>query len=98
MWILIIIGLAGAAATSIWLGFLPPPHATTLIHIRSGGLHVSRGRLQAHAKEHVSEILREAGVSRGFIAITAPSRVAFSRRIPSTVRQRLRNVLLNQWA
>jgi hypothetical protein len=98
MWILIIIGLAGAAAASIWLGFVPPPHAATLIHIRSGGLQVKRGRLQAHAREHVSEILQDAGVSRGFIAITSQNRVAFSRHIPSTVHQRLRNVLLNQWA
>jgi hypothetical protein len=69
-----------------------------VIRIRHQGLHISRGRLRADAREAVSDILRSAGVSRGFIAITAQNRVSFSSRIPSTIHQRLRNVLLNQWA
>jgi hypothetical protein len=97
MWILIIGGLVSVVAASVWLGFLPPPHATTLIRISGGQLQVSRGGLKAHAKLDVSEILHDAGVSHGFIAITRHNRVSFSRRIPATVHQGLRNVLLNQW-
>ena len=86
----------GLALLAIWLGVGAQPYASTLIRIREGAVHVRRGRVQPYAKEHVVEILREAGVSKGFIAVTSENGVAFSRSIPSTVRQRLRNVLLNQ--
>jgi hypothetical protein len=83
---------------AIGLGFVPPPHASTLVYLRGGALDVRRGRLKPHAREHVMDILQEAGVSRGFIAVTSEDRVYFSNRIPAALHQRLRNVLLNQWA
>jgi Protein of unknown function (DUF3634) len=97
-WILVIgsVGLAWLAA--IGLGFVPPPHASTLVYVRNGTLEVRRGRLKPHAREHVTDILHEARVSRGYIAITSENRVYFSNRIPAALHQRLRNVLLNQWA
>ena len=98
MWLIAILCLAGLAFAAMWLGFIPPPHASTLMQIRGGGIRVTRGTIKPHAREHVTEILSEVGVSRGFIAVTAGNRVYFSRRIPATVHQRLRNVLLNQWA
>lgn len=98
MWLIPIICLALLPIAAVWLGFLPPPGADTLIHIRNGQCRATRGPLKSHAKEHLTEILSEAGVSRGFIAITAGNRVAFSRAIPTAIHQRLRNVLLNQWA
>jgi len=96
--IIVIGGLVGLAFLAVWLGFVPPPHASTLIWIREGVVDVRRGRVSPHAREHVADILREAGVSKGYIAITPENWVAFSRRIPSGIHQRLRNVLLNQWA
>ena len=96
VWIIVGIVLAGLLA--VWLGFVPPPYATTLIRIRDGELQVRRGRLQGLAREHISDILRDAGVSRGFIAITSANWVVFSRQIPRAIHQRLRNVILNQWA
>jgi hypothetical protein len=81
----------------VWLGFVPPPHANLVVRIREGMVVAGRGRLKPHAKEHVSDILNEAGVTSGFIAITPGNRVFFSRSIPGAVHQRLRNVLLNQW-
>jgi len=83
---------------AVWLGFVPPPNARLLIKIRGGSVRVARGSLKAHAREHVTEILSEIGINRGFIAVSADNRVAFSRQIPVAVHQRLRNVLLNQWA
>jgi hypothetical protein len=97
-WILIIGCVVLAWLAAIGLGFLPPPHATTLVYLRKGSLEVRRGRLKPHAREHVTDILQEAGVLRGFIAITSENRVYFSNRIPAAFHQRLRNVLLNQWA
>jgi hypothetical protein len=77
------------------LGVVPPPHAALLIWIRGGQLHISRGRLRAQAREFLSEILRETGITSGFIAMTPGKWVAFSPNIPASVRQRIRNVLLN---
>lgn len=98
IWLVIILGLAALACGAVWFGLLPPPHASTLVHVRHGSIRVTRGRLRPETREQVREILAEAGVARGFVAVTPGNRVAFSWRIPNTVHQRLRNVLLNQWA
>jgi hypothetical protein len=98
MWIIAALSLAAVAFVAVSLGFVPPPNASTLLHFREGAVRVTRGSIAPHAREHVSEILSGAGVLRGFIGITPSQHVAFSRHIPAEVRQRLRNVLLNQWA
>lgn len=98
MWLPVIGILLVAAFLTVWLGFVPPPGAAILIKIRNGSLDVRRGTLRLHARDCVAEILRDASVSHGFIAITSSNRVMFSRQIPGELRQRLRNVLLNQWA
>jgi hypothetical protein len=96
MWVIIILGLIGAAVLAVWLGLVPPPNAATLIRIRGGQLHLRKGQLRGYAKQHATEILAGAGVSSGFMAITSHNSVVFSRQIPPAIRQRLRNVLLNQ--
>jgi hypothetical protein len=98
MWLIPILCLAALAFAAVWLGFVPPPHASTLLRIRAGAIRTTRGSLKPHAREHVTEILTGAGVSKGFIAITPGNRVSFSRHIPGAIHQRLRNVLLNQWS
>jgi hypothetical protein len=95
-WTLLIGGLVVVGGLVVALTLLPPFDATTLIYIREGALEIKRGRLKPHAHEHLSDILRDSKVSRGFIAITANNRVSFSRSIPRALHQRLRNVLLNQ--
>lgn len=98
MWLIPIGCLVALAFAAVWFRFVPPPHASTLLQIRAGSVSTTRGSLRPHAREHVTEILSEVKVSRGFIAITSGNRVIFSRHIPTSVHQRLRNVLLNQWA
>jgi hypothetical protein len=77
-------------------GRLAPPHARTLIRVRDGQVRIARGHLPSRACQFVSDILHEAGVSRGYIAVVSEQSVAFSKTIPASVHQRLRNVLLNQ--
>ena len=96
MWLIPIACLVALGFGAVWLGFVPPPHASTVMRFRAGSLCTTRGTLRGYAREHVAEILSEANVAKAFIAITPDNRVFFSRHIPSTIHQRLRNVLLNQ--
>jgi hypothetical protein len=79
----------------VQLGIIPPPHATVLIRVRGEKIWVTRGRMKPQAHEFVSDIIREAAVTNGYIAVTPGRRVFFSWAIPRSVHQRLRNVLLN---
>jgi hypothetical protein len=98
MWFIPIACFLAIAFAAVWFGFVPPPHAKTILRIGLDGICATRGSLRPHAREHLTEILSEARVSKGFIAVTSADRVVFSRNIPTAVHQRLRNVLLNQWA
>lgn len=97
MHIVILIAIVTLIFAAIELGFLPPFNATIVVRMRGGSLVFEKGRLQGNAAEHVEAILRGAGVSEGYLAITSGQRVYFSRQIPRDVHQRLRNVLLNNW-
>ena len=94
IWLAIVV----LATVTFWItssGLVPPVNAATLVQIRSGNLLVKKGRLRGQAKELVADLLKEAGVTKGYIAILPDKRVTFSRQIPSAIHQRLRNVLLN---
>ena len=96
MWLIPILCLVAVAFAAVRFGVVPPPHASTLLRVQRGTIRVIKGQIRPLAREHLTEILAEAGVAKGFIAIIHPNRVIFSRRVPSAVHQRLRNVLLNQ--
>ena len=96
VWVLVVVGGLSVCWAAISCGWWPPFYADTLIRVHQGKLLVRRGIVRAQARAHVLDLLREAGVSRGFIAIRAGNRVAFSRGIPAAIHQQLRNVLLNQ--
>lgn len=98
MWLIPMFIVATFAVGAIKLRFVPPPGASTVVHFRRGSIRISRGSLRPHAREDVREMLSGAGVTRAFIAIMPNQRVVFSRKIPAAMHQRLRNVLLNQWA
>jgi hypothetical protein len=72
---------------AVELRLVPPLAARTLVRIRDGRTNVEKGELKASASEHISSLLREAGVQKGFIAVTSPPRVYFSAGIPSEVHQ-----------
>ena len=94
-WLLTALAVVGAGFLAVTSGFIPPPHAKTLIRIQHGQLKVTRGKVRAQPREFVSDMLQQAGVQGGYIAITPGKHVAFSRKIPRSLHQRLRNVLLN---
>lgn len=96
LWLILLLAAVLVLLAVRGLGNLPPGDAITLIQIRAGTLHMMRGKVSSLAKEHVLDILSEAKVTAGFIAINAQKRVAFSRSIPGTAHQKLRNVLLNE--
>jgi len=95
MWLLAPIAVAALWFLAVLLGFIPPPSPKILIVFHSGKIQVTRGQLRAQPREFVAEILQQANVTKGFVAITHYKRAAFSRSIPGDIRQRLRNVLLN---
>jgi hypothetical protein len=96
-WLLIAVAIAAVWLIAILFDFVPPPNAKILIKIHHGELHLTRGQLRAQPREFITDILQEAKVTKGFIAITYYKRAAFSRSVPNDIRQRLRNVLLNDW-
>ena len=94
MWVEIIV-VGAIVALIVRVSFLPPLNAITVLRIRNGGAFISGDSLPLHVKLSVAEIIHEAGLKKGFIAITSDRRVKFSRNIPTVIHQRLRNVLLN---
>ncbi|MDA0833800.1 MAG: hypothetical protein O3A29_10990 [Planctomycetota bacterium] len=97
MWLLTIVVIIIAALFGrVHFRFAPPPNVNTLVKIRSGSIHVTRGALTSLTKEHIAGIVNETGIVHGFIAITPSQRVVFSRHIPPLVQQQIRNVLVNQ--
>lgn len=83
----------------VWLlvrfGAMASPLARTLIQVRGGTIRVERGELAPRAKDHLADVVREARVERGHIAISHGGKVSFSADIPATLHQRVRNILLN---
>jgi len=95
LWIILVLFVAIFYGVVIALKIVPTPAAATLLTVRGGDIHIKRGKLKPQAMQFVTDILAEAGVTKGFIAINSGNRVTFSRHIPPTIHQRLRNVLLN---
>lgn len=95
MWIFQIALISLILFAAIKFGVIPPPYVKVLLRVNSGVLNVTKGDIESQTKMFVSDILREANVYEGFIAIRRNNRVQFSWDIPSELHQRLRNVLIN---
>jgi hypothetical protein len=77
------------------LGFFPSPFCKVLVRIQRGEINVRKGSLNARAKEHISDIIKESNLEKGFIAISSNRRIEFSFGFPQRLRQTIKNVLLN---
>ncbi|HZP64854.1 MAG TPA: hypothetical protein VFB32_00975, partial [Rudaea sp.] len=73
----------------------PSPFCRVLVRIRDGKVRIEKGDLNARAKEHVADVVRESRIETGFITISQGRSVTFSFGFPSALRQTLRNILLN---
>lgn len=93
--LIVVVAVAVFGLPMAGLGFFPPWNAAMVIRIRAGKMSMKRGQLRGQIRDDLEEVLSDAGVTSGFIAITDADRVHFSRNIPAALRQRLRNVLLN---
>lgn len=87
-------------AVPVWwllvgIGLLPSPFSRTTVRIRNGQIRIAGADLPPRARQHVADVVREAGLPAGFITLSGDRRVTFSRSIPEGMRQRLRNILLN---
>lgn len=49
--ILIVICVIALVIGTMLLGFVPPPHATTLLRINNGRFLLKKGQLRAYARE-----------------------------------------------
>lgn len=76
-------------------GIVPSPFSRTIIRIRKGSILVRGAELSPRAKEHVADIIRSAMVQGGFITLSASRSITFSREVPDSIRQQIRNILLN---
>lgn len=72
----------------------PPANNKLLIRIKNGRCEFDRGSIDTPGRQQVEGLIQEAGVRAGFIAL-AGNRVHFSPSIPSSLHQRLRNIVLN---
>jgi len=79
----------------VTFGLAPSPLSRTTIRIRNGQIRVDGAELSPRAKEYVADVVRDAMLFKGFITLSAGRRVGFSREVPESMRQRLRNILLN---
>lgn len=95
MWIAIVCMALVLGMAPFWLGVLPPMGTRCLLRFNGTGCRVSGDSLPPRVVNAASDLLQQAGVKRGFIAIQPNRRVKFSFQIPKTLHQRLRNVLLN---
>jgi len=93
-WYLVVI-VASLWALFVKLGFFLPPYAVLIVRIREGKPQVTRGQLRSQTMEFISDVLQQAGVTKGFVVVTPGKKVYFSHNIPKEFHQRIRNVLLN---
>jgi hypothetical protein len=64
------------------------------IAIDDGTLRVRKGWVPTRVVATLADILRNAGVSQGYITMSKDQRVAISWHVPPALHQNIRNVLL----
>jgi hypothetical protein len=68
----------------------------TYILIDDGVLRVRKGFVSARVVTTLADLLRNAGVSQGYITLSRDRRVSVSWHVPPALHQTIRNVLLSE--
>jgi hypothetical protein len=66
----------------------------TCILIDDGALRLRKGWVPNRVMTALADVLRDAGVSQGYITLSPDRRVAVSWHVPPALHQKIRNVLL----
>jgi uncharacterized protein DUF3634 len=66
----------------------------TYIRIDDGALRLRKGWVPNRTMTALADLLRDAGVSQGYITLSPDRRVAVSWHVPPALHQKIRNVLL----
>ena len=77
-------------------GFRVFDDGETYILIDNGMLRLRKGWVPANVLTMLADILRDAGVSQGYITLSKDRRVTVSWHVPPALHQNIRNVLLSQ--
>ena len=67
----------------------------TYILIEDGTLRLRKGWVPARVLTTLADLLRDAGVSQGYITLSKDRRVTVSWHVPPALHQNIRNVLLS---
>jgi Protein of unknown function (DUF3634) len=100
---LLLLGLVIGAALVIFFSRKGGPAAAvpvfgdgeTYILIEDGMLRLRKGWVPASVLSALADVLRDAGVSQGYITLSKDRRVTVSWHVPPSLHQNIRNVLLS---
>jgi len=67
--------------------------ATSVIRIKDGSAHCTKGKLMNRLLRDITILANEANISEGEIWMNQAWKVSFSSEIPEQIRQRMRNVI-----
>ncbi len=67
----------------------------TYILIEDGMLRLRKGWVSQRGMTALADLLRDAGVSQGYITLSPDRRVAISWHVPPALHQQIRNLLIN---
>ncbi len=67
--------------------------ATSVIQIKNGSAHCTKGKLMNRLLRDITILANESNLSEGEIWMDQSWRVSFSSEIPEEIRQRMRNVI-----
>ena len=75
------------------MNFISRIFATSVIRIKDGAAHCTKGKLMNRLLRDITILANEAHISEGEIWMDQSWRVSFSSEIPEEIRQRMRNVI-----
>ncbi len=70
--------------------------ASTAIRIESGKAQCIKGSLRSQVLSDITDICQTKGVTSGEVWISSAGRITFSKAIPDSAHQRIRNIVASR--